>query len=78
MKSAIFDRRREVAARLGLEGIRLRQPGAGGARADAQPQLGRDRERDRRRVVYLASARASYIRGTIVTIDAGQSLRPRV
>lgn len=28
-------------------------------------------------VVYLASARASYISGTIVTIDAGQSLRAR-
>jgi NAD(P)-dependent dehydrogenase (short-subunit alcohol dehydrogenase family) len=29
-------------------------------------------------VVFLASARASYISGTIITIDAGQSLRPRV
>ena len=28
-------------------------------------------------VVYLASARASYLSGTIVTIDAGASLRPR-
>lgn len=28
-------------------------------------------------VVYLASARASYISGTTVTIDAGQSLRAR-
>lgn len=28
-------------------------------------------------VVYLASARASYISGTIVTIDCGQSLRAR-
>jgi NAD(P)-dependent dehydrogenase (short-subunit alcohol dehydrogenase family) len=28
-------------------------------------------------VVYLASARASYMSGTIVTIDAGQSLRAR-
>jgi len=28
-------------------------------------------------VVYLASARASYISGTIVTIDCGQSLRTR-
>lgn len=28
-------------------------------------------------VVYLASARASYISGTIVTIDCGQSMRPR-
>lgn len=28
-------------------------------------------------VVYLASARASYISGTVVTIDAGQSLRAR-
>jgi 3-oxoacyl-[acyl-carrier protein] reductase len=28
-------------------------------------------------VVFLASARASYISGTIVTIDAGQSLRQR-
>jgi NAD(P)-dependent dehydrogenase (short-subunit alcohol dehydrogenase family) len=28
-------------------------------------------------VVFLASARASYISGTIVTIDAGQSLRSR-
>ncbi len=28
-------------------------------------------------VVYLASARASYVSGTIVTIDAGASLRPR-
>ena len=27
-------------------------------------------------VVYLASARASYISATIVNIDAGQSLRP--
>ena len=29
-------------------------------------------------VVFLASARASYISGTIVTIDCGQSLRERV
>jgi NAD(P)-dependent dehydrogenase (short-subunit alcohol dehydrogenase family) len=28
-------------------------------------------------VVYLASARASYISGTVITIDAGQSLRER-
>jgi NAD(P)-dependent dehydrogenase (short-subunit alcohol dehydrogenase family) len=28
-------------------------------------------------VVYLASARASYISGTVITIDAGQSLRTR-
>jgi NAD(P)-dependent dehydrogenase (short-subunit alcohol dehydrogenase family) len=28
-------------------------------------------------VVYLASARASYMSGTIVTLDAGQSLRAR-
>ncbi len=28
-------------------------------------------------VVYLASARASYISATIVNIDAGQSLRPQ-
>jgi len=28
-------------------------------------------------VVFLASARASYISGTVVTIDAGQTLRPR-
>lgn len=28
-------------------------------------------------VVYLASARASYISATIINIDAGQSLRPR-
>jgi NAD(P)-dependent dehydrogenase (short-subunit alcohol dehydrogenase family) len=28
-------------------------------------------------VVYLASARASYISGTIITIDGGQSLRAR-
>jgi len=28
-------------------------------------------------VVFLASARASYISGTIVTIDCGQSLRER-
>ena len=28
-------------------------------------------------VAYLASARASYISGTIVTIDCGASLRPR-
>ncbi len=28
-------------------------------------------------VVYLASARASYISGTVVTIDCGQSLRER-
>jgi 3-oxoacyl-[acyl-carrier protein] reductase len=26
-------------------------------------------------IVYLASARASYISGTIVTIDGGQSMR---
>ena len=29
-------------------------------------------------VTFLASARASYISGTIVTIDAGSSLRARV
>lgn len=29
-------------------------------------------------VVYLASARASYMSGTVVTIDCGQSLRARV
>jgi len=29
-------------------------------------------------VVFLASERASYISATVVTIDAGQSLRPRV
>jgi NAD(P)-dependent dehydrogenase (short-subunit alcohol dehydrogenase family) len=28
-------------------------------------------------VVYLASARASYVSGTVITIDGGQSLRPR-
>jgi NAD(P)-dependent dehydrogenase (short-subunit alcohol dehydrogenase family) len=28
-------------------------------------------------VVYLASARASYVSGTVVTIDAGASLRAR-
>ncbi len=28
-------------------------------------------------VAYLASERASYISGTIVTIDGGASLRPR-
>jgi NAD(P)-dependent dehydrogenase (short-subunit alcohol dehydrogenase family) len=28
-------------------------------------------------VAFLASARASYISGTVITIDAGQSLRPR-
>lgn len=28
-------------------------------------------------VVYLAPARTSYISGTVVTIDAGQSLRER-
>jgi NAD(P)-dependent dehydrogenase (short-subunit alcohol dehydrogenase family) len=28
-------------------------------------------------VVYLASARASYVSGTVVTIDAGQTLRAR-
>ena len=28
-------------------------------------------------VLYLASARASYISGTVITIDAGQSLRTR-
>lgn len=28
-------------------------------------------------VVYLASARACYISGTVITIDAGQSLRAR-
>ena len=29
-------------------------------------------------VTFLASARASYISATVVTIDAGQSLRPRI
>jgi NAD(P)-dependent dehydrogenase (short-subunit alcohol dehydrogenase family) len=28
-------------------------------------------------VAFLASARAAYISGTVITIDAGQSLRPR-
>jgi 3-oxoacyl-[acyl-carrier protein] reductase len=28
-------------------------------------------------VCYLASARASYISGTVVTIDGGASTRPR-
>lgn len=70
-----IDHLKERAARELGDAARWRElqpkPDASGPARRGQPSQVSDL------VVFLASARASYISGTIVTIDGGQSLRPR-
>ena len=56
--------RRSLLRDAAYEGLPFKRP----ARPDEVADL----------VAFLASARASYISATVVTIDAGQSLRTRI